>query len=227
MQAAMIWIGGRCWKFPGARIDTDSWEGELRSDGKMLLHDDTGAVIEGIEVAEPEDISGVFAVPLPEERRRREIMLARLMLVAIDIVLAGDPKGRSKRAPQEEPSAACLRAHQTSGGLSSRQSKARLRIEHREGRFSQCPRLQGSYGTLAAIGTQSETAVFRRAVRSQSVGRLARRQSQDAPRVGSSRYSMWFVRCVPQSNPCEARDKALFFAAAQREGRVGPPTMRP
>jgi hypothetical protein len=34
-------------------------------------------------------------VPLlsPEEPRRREIMLARVMLVAIDIVLAGEPLG--------------------------------------------------------------------------------------------------------------------------------------
>jgi hypothetical protein len=35
------------------------------------------------------------AVPLPSaaERRRREVMLARMMLVAIDIVLAGEPLG--------------------------------------------------------------------------------------------------------------------------------------
>jgi len=34
-------------------------------------------------------------VPLPngEERRRREIMLARVMLVAIDLILAGEPLG--------------------------------------------------------------------------------------------------------------------------------------
>ena len=34
-------------------------------------------------------------MPLPsaEERRRRETMLARVMLVAIDIVLAGEPLG--------------------------------------------------------------------------------------------------------------------------------------
>jgi hypothetical protein len=92
MQNAMIWIGGRCWKFPGARIDTGSWEAEWRSDGKMLLHDDTGAVIEGTEVDEPEDISEVLVL-LPEERRRRELLLARLMAVAMDIVLAGDPLG--------------------------------------------------------------------------------------------------------------------------------------
>lgn len=35
------------------------------------------------------------AVPLPSagERRRREIMLTRVMLVAIDVVLAGQPLG--------------------------------------------------------------------------------------------------------------------------------------
>jgi hypothetical protein len=93
MKDAMIWIGGRCWKFPGARIDTGSWEAEWRNDGKMLLHYDTGAMIEGIEVDEPEDISGVLATPTPEERRRREVNLARLMLVMVDIVLAGDPLG--------------------------------------------------------------------------------------------------------------------------------------
>ena len=93
MTDAMIWIGGRCWRFPGARIDTGSWETEWRNDGKMLLHDDTGAVIEGIEVPEPEDISELLATPTPEERRLREVNLARLMLVIVDIILAGDPLG--------------------------------------------------------------------------------------------------------------------------------------
>jgi hypothetical protein len=92
MKDAMISIGSQWWRFPGAQIDTDSWEGEFRSDGKMLLHDDTGAVIEGTEVDEPEDSSEVFVL-LPAERRRREILLARLMLVAIDIVLGGDLLG--------------------------------------------------------------------------------------------------------------------------------------
>jgi hypothetical protein len=32
-------------------------------------------------------------LPSPQERRRRGIMLARVMLVAINIVLAGDPLG--------------------------------------------------------------------------------------------------------------------------------------
>ncbi len=93
MKDATINIGSRWWRFPGAKIDTDSWEGEWRSDGKMLLHDDTGAVIEGIEVDEPEDISEVLAFPLPEERRRRQTTLARLLLLAIDMTLAGEPLG--------------------------------------------------------------------------------------------------------------------------------------
>ena len=92
MKDAMIGVSGSWWKFPGAQIETNSWEAEC-SDGKMILHDDTGAVIEGIEVDEPEDISGVLAVPLPDERRHRELLLARLMLVMVDIVLAGDPLG--------------------------------------------------------------------------------------------------------------------------------------
>lgn len=90
----MIGVSGRWWKFPGAQIEMGSWEAECRSDGKMLLRDDTGAVIEGIEVDNPEeDTAGLLTVPMPHERRRREIMLARLMLVAIDIVLAGEPLG--------------------------------------------------------------------------------------------------------------------------------------
>ena len=34
-----------------------------------------------------------YASSPPQERRRREIMLTRVMLVAIDIVLAGEPLG--------------------------------------------------------------------------------------------------------------------------------------
>jgi hypothetical protein len=43
----------------------------------------------------PESPEVLAVVPLPtaEERRRRETMLARVMLVAIDIVLAGEPLG--------------------------------------------------------------------------------------------------------------------------------------
>lgn len=38
-------------------------------------------------------VLGVVPLPSAEERRRGEIMLARVMLVAIDIVLAGEPLG--------------------------------------------------------------------------------------------------------------------------------------
>lgn len=43
----------------------------------------------------PDNPEVLAVVPLPtaQERRRREIMLARVMLVAIDIVLAGEPIG--------------------------------------------------------------------------------------------------------------------------------------
>lgn len=43
----------------------------------------------------PDNPEIVAVVPLPTavERRRREVMLARVMLGAIDIVLAGDPLG--------------------------------------------------------------------------------------------------------------------------------------
>src|ERR1700688_4198632 len=92
MKDAMIRIGSQWWRFPGAQIDTDSWEGEFRSDGKMLLHDDTGAVIEGIEVDEPE-LLAVVPLPSAEERRRREVFLARLMLLMTDHILAGEMLG--------------------------------------------------------------------------------------------------------------------------------------
>ena len=39
------------------------------------------------------EVLAVAPLPTPQERRRREVMLARVMLVAIDIVLAGDPLG--------------------------------------------------------------------------------------------------------------------------------------
>ena len=87
MNYIYLTISGRCWRFPDAKIDRDSWEGELRSDGTMLLRDDTGAVIEGIEVDDPE----VFAVaPLPSvaERRRREVMLARLLALTLETLLS-------------------------------------------------------------------------------------------------------------------------------------------
>jgi hypothetical protein len=46
-------------------------------------------------MSKPESPEILAVVPLPSatERRRREIMLARVMLVAIDIVLVGDHAG--------------------------------------------------------------------------------------------------------------------------------------
>jgi len=88
----MISIGGRWWCFPGAQIGLDS-EFECRGDdGRLYLHDGVGNMVEGVEVDNPEVVA---VVPLPSaaERRRREVMLARVMLVAIDIILAGDPLG--------------------------------------------------------------------------------------------------------------------------------------
>lgn len=51
---AMISIGSHTWRFPGAQIETDSWEIELRMDGGVSLHDDAGNVIEGIELSDAE-----------------------------------------------------------------------------------------------------------------------------------------------------------------------------
>jgi hypothetical protein len=44
---------------------------------------------------EPERPEVLAVVPLPtaQERRRRETMLARVMLVAVDMTLAGEPLG--------------------------------------------------------------------------------------------------------------------------------------
>jgi hypothetical protein len=74
----MISIDGRWWSFPGAQIDLDS-EFEWRGDGRLYLHDGVGNVFEGLEVDNP------------EERRRREVLLARLMILITDHILAGDP----------------------------------------------------------------------------------------------------------------------------------------
>jgi len=83
----MIGIGGRWWCFPSAQIDGDSWEGEWRCDGTVYLHDDAGNTVGGTEVDNPEVLA---VVPLPSagERRRREIVLARLMLVVLDMLLS-------------------------------------------------------------------------------------------------------------------------------------------
>ena len=91
-EIVIINIGSRSWRFPGSEIDLNS-EFECRGDGKLYLHDDSGAVIEGIEVDEPEDISGELAISLPEERRRRELQLARVMLSAVDLIVSGEGLG--------------------------------------------------------------------------------------------------------------------------------------
>jgi hypothetical protein len=88
----MINISGRWWSFPGARMETDSWEVECRGYGKLYLHDGAGNVVEGTEVDNPEMLA-VVPLPSPEERRRRETTLARVLLLAVDIILAGDPLG--------------------------------------------------------------------------------------------------------------------------------------
>jgi hypothetical protein len=88
----IIEISGRWWSFPGAQIDGDSWEGEWRSDGRLYLHDGVGNMVEGTEVANPEALA-VVALPSAAERKRREIMLARVMLVAVDLILSGEGMG--------------------------------------------------------------------------------------------------------------------------------------
>ena len=39
------------------------------------------------------EVLGIVAIPAPQERRRRQTMLARLLLLAIDMTLAGEPLG--------------------------------------------------------------------------------------------------------------------------------------
>jgi hypothetical protein len=48
-----------------------------------------------MQMNNPDNPEVLAIVPLPSaaERRRREVMLARVMLLAIDIVLAGEPLG--------------------------------------------------------------------------------------------------------------------------------------
>jgi hypothetical protein len=72
---AVISIGGRSWRFPGAHLDTDSWEVEWRGDGRLYLHDGVGEVVEGTEVDNP------------EERRQRERLLARLLVITLQMLL--------------------------------------------------------------------------------------------------------------------------------------------
>jgi len=74
----MIGIGGRWWRFPGAKIDTGLWEGELGSHEAMLLHDGDGAVIEGVELSEAEI-----------EQMSREMLLADLLELAVGKLRTG------------------------------------------------------------------------------------------------------------------------------------------
>ena len=89
---AKISIDGRWWSFPGAQIETDSWEVECRGYGKLYLHDGVGNVVEGTEVDNPE-VLAVVPLPSPEERSRREVLLASLMILMTDHILSGDPLG--------------------------------------------------------------------------------------------------------------------------------------
>jgi hypothetical protein len=43
--------------------------------------------------ADNPEILAVVPLPSPEERRRREVLLARVMLLAIDLVLSGEGLG--------------------------------------------------------------------------------------------------------------------------------------
>jgi hypothetical protein len=76
---AIIGIGSRWWKFPSAQIETNSWEMECRSDGKMFLHDDTGNIIEGAELSDAQI-----------ERMRREELLADVLELAAAKLRSGE-----------------------------------------------------------------------------------------------------------------------------------------
>ncbi len=51
---------------------------------------------------ESPEVLAVIPLPTAQERRRREIMLVRVMLVAIDVVLAGESLGLVENCPTEE-----------------------------------------------------------------------------------------------------------------------------
>ena len=75
----IISIDGRSWRFPGAQIDGDSWEGESRSDGTMRLHDCVGNVVEGTELTEAE-----------VEQLAREMLLADVLEAAAAKLRSGE-----------------------------------------------------------------------------------------------------------------------------------------
>lgn len=75
----MISIDGRWWSFPGAQIETDSWEVEWRGDGRLYLHDGVGNVVEGTELSEAE-IEQMF----------REMLLADVLEAAAAKLRSGE-----------------------------------------------------------------------------------------------------------------------------------------
>ena len=75
----IISIDGRSWRFPGAQIDEDSWEGEWRSDGTVRLHDSMGNVVEGTELSEAE-----------MEQLSREALLADVLELAAAKLRSGE-----------------------------------------------------------------------------------------------------------------------------------------
>ena len=80
MKDVMISIGARSWSFPGARIDTDSWEAEWRDgNGKVYLHDGGGNVVEGTELSESE-----------VEQMSREMLLADVLELAAAKLRSGE-----------------------------------------------------------------------------------------------------------------------------------------
>jgi len=75
----MISISGRWWSFPGAQIETDSWEVECRGYGKLYLHDGVGNVVKGRELSEAE-IEQMF----------REMLLADVLEAAAAKLRSGE-----------------------------------------------------------------------------------------------------------------------------------------
>jgi hypothetical protein len=75
----MINISGRWWSFPGAQIETDSWEVECRGYGKLYLHDGVGNVVEGRELSEAE-----------VEQMSREELLADVLELAAAKLRSGE-----------------------------------------------------------------------------------------------------------------------------------------
>jgi hypothetical protein len=46
-----------------------------------------------MENSDQAEVLSIIALPSAEERRRREVVLARMMLLCIDIILSGEPLG--------------------------------------------------------------------------------------------------------------------------------------